>query len=61
MVPSWKSRFQSTQGSNLVKAFWYEKCKMSNVMLDISDVFVFGMSSNVLAFKVSVFASDFEF
>ena len=30
-------------------------------MLEIFDVFFFGMSSDVPAFKVSLFASDFEF
>ena len=34
---------------------------MANVMLEILDGFFFGMTSDGPAFKVSVFATDFEF
>ena len=34
---------------------------MVNVMLKFLDIYFFGMSSDVLAFKVSIFASDCEF
>ena len=34
---------------------------MANVMLEILDIFFFGMRVNVQAFKVRVFANDFEF
>ena len=34
---------------------------MVNVMLEILHVFFSSMNSDVLAFKVHVFASDFEF
>ena len=54
-----KSKFQSTQGGDLVKAFWCEKSKIANVMLENFWRFFFGMCSDVPA-KVSVFASDFE-
>ena len=34
---------------------------MANVILKILDVFVFGMSFDVPAFKVRVFVCDFDF
>ena len=37
-----------------------KKGKMANVMLKILRQFSFGMSSAIPAFKVRVFASDFE-
>ena len=53
-----RSKLQSIQDGNLVKVFLWEKGKMANVIF--RRVF-FGMSSDVPALKVSVFASDFEF
>ena len=34
---------------------------MANVIIKIQNGFFFGMCSNVPAFKIPVFASDFEF
>ena len=45
---------------NLVKVLLWEKGKMANVMLEIYRRVFFGMSSYIPAFKVCVFASDFE-
>ena len=44
-----------------IKHFDAKKCKMANVMLENFATFFFGMSYDVRAFKVSVFASDLEF
>ena len=43
------------------KHFDEKKIKMANVMLEILDIFFFGMSSHVRAFKLLVFATAFEF
>ena len=48
------------QDGHYSQYFNEEKTKMANVMLEIFDVCFFGMSSDLPAFRVRVFADDFE-
>ena len=55
------SRFQSTQDGNSVWVFFLIKDKMAKCNVRNCRRFLFGMSPDVLAFKVLVFTSDFKF
>ena len=56
-----RSRLQSTQNGNLNKVFLWEKGKMAKCNFRNFRRFFFGMSSDIPACKVCVFANDFEF